>query len=115
MNNLKQLGLALANYEAAQGSYPYGMARENIGPNPLSYYQPYGYYVGSSVFVRLLPYLEQQVLASAYNTSLIEWVADNSTVGATGLSVLFVPSDGTISGLSCSISSCGIRWIPPRS
>src|SRR5208337_4190517 len=99
VNNLKQLGLALANYEAAQGSYPYGMARENIGPNPLSYYQPYNYYVGSSIFVRLLPYLEQQVLASAYNTSLIEWVADNSTVGATGLSVLWCPSDGTISGL----------------
>ena len=72
VNNLKQLGLALANYEAAQGSYPYGMALENIGPE-LHYSTPYTYYVGSSIFVRLLPYLEQQVLASAYNTSLIEW------------------------------------------
>ena len=96
VNNLKQLGLALANYETAQGSYPYGMARENTGPNSFT---PYGYYVGSSIFVRLLPYLEQQVLASAYNTSLTNWVADNSTVGATGLSVLWCPSDGTISGL----------------
>src|SRR5271157_5724177 len=97
VNNLKQLGLALANYEAAQGSYPYGMARENTGPNSL--FGAYGYYVGSSIFVRLLPYLEQQVLASAYNTSLTNWVADNSTVGATGLSVLWCPSDGAISGL----------------
>jgi hypothetical protein len=55
--------------------------------------------VGSSIFVRLLPYLEQQVLARAYNTSLTNWVADNSTVGASGLSVLWCPSDGAISGL----------------
>ena len=96
VNNLKQLGLALANYEAGQGIYPYGMARENTGPNSFS---PYGYYVGSSMFIRLLPYLEQQVLASAYNTSLTNWVADNSTVGAAGLNFLWCPSDGLIQGL----------------
>ncbi|MGO8897574.1 MAG: DUF1559 domain-containing protein [Isosphaeraceae bacterium] len=109
VNNLKQLGLALANYESAQGIYPYGMARENIGPNAWAAYgyQPYQYYVGSSIFVRLLPYLEQQVLASAYNTSLIEWVADNSTVNATGLSVLWCPSDGTISGLHVQFPGWG--------
>ena len=92
VNNLKQLGLALANYESANGIYPYGMARENCGPNCL--FSPNGYYVGSSLFVRMLPYLEQQVLANAYNYSLINWTADNATVGATGLSVLWCPSDG---------------------
>jgi prepilin-type processing-associated H-X9-DG protein len=96
VNNLKQLGLALANYESACGLYPYGMARENTGPNS---FVPNGYFVGSSLFVRLLPYLEQQVLASAYNFSLTHWVADNSTVGATGLSVLWCLSDGEITGL----------------
>jgi prepilin-type N-terminal cleavage/methylation domain-containing protein/prepilin-type processing-associated H-X9-DG protein len=105
VNNLKQLGLALANYEAAQGSYPYGMARENLGPN--SFLGPYTYDVGSSIFVRLLPYLEQQVLASAYNTSLTNWVADNSTVGATGLSVLWCPSDGAITGLHVRYAGWG--------
>src|SRR3982751_1338294 len=61
VNNLKQLGLALANYESAHGIYPYGIARENTGPNSFS---PNGYYPGSSLFVRMLPYFEQQVLAS---------------------------------------------------
>jgi prepilin-type N-terminal cleavage/methylation domain-containing protein/prepilin-type processing-associated H-X9-DG protein len=104
VNNLKQLGLALANYESAQGIYPFGMARENTGPNS---FNPYGYYVGSSLFVRLLPYLEQQVLANAYNYSLTHWVADNSTVGATGLSTLWCPSDGAIGGLHVRFAGWG--------
>ena len=33
VNNLKQLGLALANYESANGIYPFGIALENTGPN----------------------------------------------------------------------------------
>ena len=47
---------------AVQGSYPYGMARENYGTELL--WRSLTYYVGSSIFLRLLPYLEQQVLAS---------------------------------------------------
>ena len=104
-NNLKQLGLALSNYENAQGIYPYGMARENCGPNCAFY--PNGYFVGSSVFVRMLPYLEQTVLANAYNSSLINWTADNGTVGATGLSVLWCPSDGLIGGLHARFAGWG--------
>ena len=104
VNNLKQLGLAVANYESAQGIYPFGMARENTGPNS---FNPNGYYVGSSIFVRMLPYMEQQVLANAYNTSLTHWVADNSTVGATGLSLLWCPSDGAIPGLHVRFSGWG--------
>lgn len=97
VNNLKQLGLAMANYESANGTYPYGMARENTGPNCL--YTPNGYYIGSSQFVRLLSFLEQQPLANAYNFSLINWVADNTTVCSTGLAALWCPSDGSIAGL----------------
>jgi prepilin-type N-terminal cleavage/methylation domain-containing protein/prepilin-type processing-associated H-X9-DG protein len=96
VNNLKQLGLALANYESANGVYPYGIALENTGPNSLL--GPYNYYPGSSIFVRMLPYLEQQPLASAYNYSLHCNLADNSTIGATGLNVLWCPSDGVTTG-----------------
>jgi prepilin-type N-terminal cleavage/methylation domain-containing protein/prepilin-type processing-associated H-X9-DG protein len=104
VNNLKQLGLALANYESAQGIYPYGIARENTGPNSFS---PNGYYPGSSLVVRMLPYFEQQALANAYNYSLHNWVADNSTVGATGMSVLWCPSDGLIGGLHIRYAGWG--------
>jgi prepilin-type processing-associated H-X9-DG protein len=105
VNNLRQLALALSNYETTNGTYPYGMARENCGPNCVFY--PYGYYVGSSLFVRLLPYVEQQALANAYNYNLINWTADNSTVGATGLSLLWCPSDGSIPGLHVTFAGWG--------
>jgi prepilin-type N-terminal cleavage/methylation domain-containing protein/prepilin-type processing-associated H-X9-DG protein len=105
VNNLKQLGLALANYESANGVYPYGMARENCGPNCL--YSPNGYYTGSGLFVRLLSQLEQQPLSNAYNFSLIDWTAQNATVGATGLSVLWCPSDGSIAGLRTTFAGWG--------
>ena len=66
-----------------------------------------GIIVGSSLFVRLLPQLEQQVLANAYNFSLINWTADNGTVGSTGLSVLWCPSDGSIAGLRSTFAGWG--------
>jgi prepilin-type N-terminal cleavage/methylation domain-containing protein/prepilin-type processing-associated H-X9-DG protein len=103
-NNLKQLGLALANYESSNGLYPYGMARENLGPNS-PFYPPFSYDVGSSLFVRLLSFIEQQPLANAWNHSLIHWTAANGTVGATGLNALWCPSDGSIAGLR-SAQSC---------
>ena len=105
VNNLKQLSLALANYESGNGVYPYGMARENCGANCFA--TPNGYYVGSSIFARLLPFFEQQSMANAYNYSLINWTADNATVGAVGLSGLWCPSDASIAGLHVPYAGWG--------
>ncbi len=105
VNNLKQLALGLANYESANSCYPYGMARENCGAN--CYYGPNSYFVGSSLFVRMLSYLEQQPLANAWNYSLIDWTADNATVGAVGLAVLWCPSDGLTAGLHIPFAGWG--------
>ncbi len=105
VNNLKQLALGLANYESGNGSYPYGMARENCGANCL--FSPGGYYVGSSLFVRMLSYLEQQPMANAYNYSLINWTADNGTVGGAGLALLWCPSDALTTGLHTPFAGWG--------
>ncbi len=106
VNNLKQLSLALSNYESANGIYAYGMARESCGPN-CAFSAPNSYYVGSSLFVRMLPFIEQQALANAYNYSLINWTADNGTAGGTGLAALWCPSDGSIAGLRSTFAGWG--------
>jgi prepilin-type N-terminal cleavage/methylation domain-containing protein/prepilin-type processing-associated H-X9-DG protein len=110
VNNLKQLGLANANYESAHGGYTFGEARENIGNSPNGSIQgtyPFGYFIGSSLFVRLLPFFEQGTLANAYNYSLINWVAENNTVCWSGINTLWCPSDGKIVGLKNTISQWG--------
>ena len=90
VNNLKQLGLAAANYESAYGTYPIGAHFQ---------YDPiYGCYVESqSCLVNMLGQLEQQALFNAMNFSRNIYTAANSTIYATGLSALWCPSDPTIS------------------
>ena len=94
VNNLKQLGLAAANYMSANNAFPMGMYQ---GPS-----RAYGgvggnWYAGMTAFPAMLPQMEQQALSSSYNYSLASYDADNRTVLATGLNTLWCPSDGTIS------------------
>ena len=91
-NNLKQLGLGLANYESANGSYPPGGTRDNGGANVG------GYYITTSMFVRLLPFMEQTTTANAFNWSLMAGVAEQTTVTGAGLNMLWCPSDAAIVG-----------------
>jgi prepilin-type N-terminal cleavage/methylation domain-containing protein/prepilin-type processing-associated H-X9-DG protein len=107
VNNMKQLGLALANYESTHTSYPYGECRENVGANGLGGSYAYGYFIGSSLFVRLLPFFEQGTLANAYNYNLINWTVQNNTVCWSGMNVLWCPSDASISGLKNLVPGWG--------
>jgi prepilin-type N-terminal cleavage/methylation domain-containing protein len=67
VNNLKQIGLGAANNEFANGSFP---------PFSLNWAIPKGFGTlapGSSIpdataFVRLLPFIEQSAMYSAYNS-----------------------------------------------
>jgi prepilin-type N-terminal cleavage/methylation domain-containing protein len=58
-NNLKQLGLALLNYENAQRALPIGALKPVS--NPLS--------LGTSWYVQILPYLEQSALSPQFDAN----------------------------------------------
>jgi len=62
-NNLKQMGLALANYESAQGSFPPGGISYQESPLNCKANRQH------SVFALILPYLEQQQVYNAINFS----------------------------------------------
>jgi prepilin-type N-terminal cleavage/methylation domain-containing protein/prepilin-type processing-associated H-X9-DG protein len=94
-NNLKQLGLALANYESANGSFAMaffwqwceagGTCAGSIGN-------------GYGPMVALLSYYEQGPLFNAYNTQVEAFGDTNSTIDGTGVATLWCPSDGSIAG-----------------
>jgi prepilin-type N-terminal cleavage/methylation domain-containing protein len=88
-NNLKQLGLALANYESDIGSHPMAFQWQ-ISDNTA--------YFGAGPLVALLPYLAQTAVFSAFNSSLGIFTDQNMTIAATGLSGLWCPSDSDIVG-----------------
>jgi prepilin-type N-terminal cleavage/methylation domain-containing protein/prepilin-type processing-associated H-X9-DG protein len=57
-NNLKQLGLALANYESALGIYPNGLILDKTATRY------------ATAFSMMLPYIEQQSAYDLYNSNL---------------------------------------------
>lgn len=96
VNNLKQLGLAMANYESALGVYPpayvgdpravgtaYGVSYpdENINTLP-----------GFAWGMLILPHMEQGPLYAAFNTDLPCWAPDNTTGARTKLNAFLCPT-----------------------
>jgi prepilin-type N-terminal cleavage/methylation domain-containing protein/prepilin-type processing-associated H-X9-DG protein len=94
-NNLKQLGLAVANYESANGCYPmaffwqWGEAGSSIAGSIGNGFGP---------LVALLPFYEQGPLWNCYNTSVTAFGDVNSTVDGAGVGTIWCPSDGSIQG-----------------
>jgi prepilin-type N-terminal cleavage/methylation domain-containing protein/prepilin-type processing-associated H-X9-DG protein len=89
VNNLKQLALACQNYHGANNVFPVGA--------PFMFDQQLGYFgTTQSLFVSILPYLEQPALYNAVNFDRSIYVSSNYTIFATGLEALWCPSDPDI-------------------
>jgi prepilin-type N-terminal cleavage/methylation domain-containing protein len=104
-NNLKQLGLAVANYESANGSYPCSGLYAGY---------PGGYvWYGQNAVVSMLPYFEQSTTANAYNFSLATWHGANYTNHMIGISGLWCPSDAAIPKVRTIVQVTG-GFAPPQ-
>jgi prepilin-type N-terminal cleavage/methylation domain-containing protein/prepilin-type processing-associated H-X9-DG protein len=88
-NNLKQIGLALHNFESAQGAFP------RSGEHPVTWtdgntYKSQDY---QSAFTLLLPYMEQQQVFNAYNLEFRYNIPDNFTAASTALNSYICPTN----------------------
>jgi prepilin-type N-terminal cleavage/methylation domain-containing protein/prepilin-type processing-associated H-X9-DG protein len=90
-NNLKQIILALLNYESANTSFPPGACWQAYAGN---------YSDAPGHLVRILEQLEQTPIFNAVNFSIPMYYSANTTVCGTGLNILWCPSDGYIVNLS---------------
>ena len=89
-NNLKQLALACHNYHDGNGVFPRGTYY--MFPNSCHRWKQ-----GPSFLLAIYPYLEQTTIANAYNYSLHDYQAANSTVQGIGVAGFWCPSDPTVS------------------
>jgi prepilin-type N-terminal cleavage/methylation domain-containing protein/prepilin-type processing-associated H-X9-DG protein len=95
-NNLKQMGLAAANYEAAIGTFPQGRGHMDCCDVGATIDNDCD---GWSAAARLLAFAEQTVMYNAINFNDTPIGCRNSTVEGSGLTLFWCPSDGTIAGL----------------
>ena len=88
-NNMKQLGLALANYMDVNATTPMGL-----------YYQRNGagtFYTSGSLFVPLAQFYEGTQIYNMMNFSLNMYASANTSVSGVGVATLWCPSDAAIS------------------
>jgi prepilin-type processing-associated H-X9-DG protein/prepilin-type N-terminal cleavage/methylation domain-containing protein len=95
-NNLKQWGLAMANYESANGYFPYGVVYGSAGPGSIS---PDGTCGGNGAYYRqtfvlaLWPYLEGGNLHDKYDMLYTFYSPQNRAVTNIPMSLYYCPSD----------------------
>ncbi len=113
-NNLKQLGLANANYESANSVFPLGTYMmtpiNGAAPPGDPSSTPCSGRHENSILIRLLPFMEQTQLFNAFNSSVHYDTAPNSTVQITGVSGIWCPSDPSVSQLWLGDDSWGMRF-----
>jgi prepilin-type N-terminal cleavage/methylation domain-containing protein/prepilin-type processing-associated H-X9-DG protein len=110
VNNLKQLGLGLHNYESVAGVFPPSdVLLGNPGTNTVLWRN------GFSVQARVLPLMEQGVMFNAINFINDHRSAQNSTVVGSAVAVFTCPSDLNAGGKTpfpfgtASVTSYGVN------
>jgi prepilin-type N-terminal cleavage/methylation domain-containing protein/prepilin-type processing-associated H-X9-DG protein len=91
-NNLKQLALAAHNYASANGCFPIG-APVGVASYTAGQIQAGDYDFGNSIFVAMLPQIEQTALCNAVNFSVNITLPENLTIQLTQINALMCPSD----------------------
>jgi prepilin-type N-terminal cleavage/methylation domain-containing protein/prepilin-type processing-associated H-X9-DG protein len=97
-NNMKQIGLAIANYESSKGSIVSGYISADgpLGPLGVPGYDPDPHTndggPGWGWLALLLSEVEQMPLSNAINLSIPTWRAENGTAVLTPLSIYLCPS-----------------------
>ena len=110
VNNLKQIGLGLLNYEQAIGSFPIGSSANLQTINPNVYAGPHGL----SAHAQMLPYLELTTLYNSINmcfgvaTAQVPAGPINSTAYSTKVTLFMCPSDPNVGIVA---SDCLVRLL----
>ncbi len=110
LNNLKQMGLALHNYHAANESFPPGFVSTLVDPNwklPSNNCNAFPPEKGPgwSLFTYMLPYLEQDNLYHSINLDLPIMDPANATARRTPVMTYLCPSD--TGPRLINVGSCG--------
>ena len=119
-NNLRQVGLALHNYEMSNRVFPLNWPAPRVDPS-----RGVPWYIGArpySALTGLLPYLDQSPVFSAINYQVATYPSDetafpfpaNLTAYRTRLAVYLCPSDGSIGPSDHGCNYRGNYGIGPR-
>src|SRR3954453_12678409 len=92
VNNLKQIGLGLHNYESVASALPPSNVVYLVGTTVTQN--------GFSVHARVLPLMEQGAMFNAINFSFSHRTAENSTVVGAAVGFFTCPSDQNQAGLT---------------
>ena len=103
-NNLKQITLALLNYESANNSFPMGWFRQYSGPNSWN--------DSAGPMVTLSQFYEQSGLFNAWNSSWFMYGPQNTTINGFGNSAIWCPSDAQIIGLRYVFPTGAVTSVP---